>query len=180
MDSETTPMSFSTFSTGELNPLPNLTDGLYITGLPLLPGKTEASTMILSESTRPTTPCLAMGLGCSGDRSPKGKPSTRGESRLHRGSPGLASKLQRPMRSDSRHLHAGHRLGSLQGNPQTSPDGLTLRWFRCHVLVHDESRVVHLAFVFLIHTGRVMLDVSPTLTTATLNDSRFGWFEAGS
>ena len=27
-----------------------------------------------------------------------------------------------------------------------------------------------LAFVFLIHTCRVMLDVSPTLTTATLND----------
>ena len=37
-----------------------------------------------------------------------------------------------------------------------------------------------LAFVFLIHTCRVMLDVSPTLTTATLNDSRLGWFEAGS
>ena len=43
----------------------------------------------------------------------------------------------------SRHLHAGHRLGSLQGNPQTSPDGLTLHRFRCHVLVHDESTVVH-------------------------------------
>ena len=37
-----------------------------------------------------------------------------------------------------------------------------------------------LAFVFLIHTCRVMLDVSPTLTTTTLNDSRMGWFEAGS
>ena len=37
-----------------------------------------------------------------------------------------------------------------------------------------------LAFVFLIHTCRVMLDVSPTLTTTTLNDSRLGWFEAGS
>ena len=37
-----------------------------------------------------------------------------------------------------------------------------------------------LAFVFLIHTCRVMLDVSPTLTTATLHDSRLGWFEAGS
>ena len=37
-----------------------------------------------------------------------------------------------------------------------------------------------LAFVFLIHTCRVMLDVSPTLTTATLHDSRLGWVEAGS
>ena len=46
------------------------------------------------------------------------------------------------------HLHAGHRLGSLQGNPQTSPDGLTLHRFRCHVLVHDESTVVHLRSSF--------------------------------
>ena len=37
-----------------------------------------------------------------------------------------------------------------------------------------------LAFVFLIHTCRVMLDMSPTLPTTTLNDSRLGWFEAGS
>ena len=37
-----------------------------------------------------------------------------------------------------------------------------------------------LAVVFLIHTCRVMLDVSPTLMTATLHDSRLGWFEAGS
>ena len=34
------------------------------------------------------------------------------------------------------------------------------------------------SFVFLIHTCRVMLDVSPTLTTTTLHDSRLGWFEA--
>ena len=43
---------------------------------------------------------------------------------------------------------AGHRLGSLQGNPQTSPDGITLHRFRCHVLVHDESPVVHLRSSF--------------------------------
>ena len=56
---------------------------------------------------------------------------------------GSRSSVEKPG-SDSRHLHAGHRLGSLQGNPQTSPDGITLRRFRCHVLVHDESAVVHL------------------------------------
>ena len=50
------------------------------------------------------------------------------------------------------------------------------------VMVTGSRRVTggSLAFVFLIHTCRVMLDVSPTLTTATLHDSRWGWFEAGS
>ena len=57
------------------------------------------------------------------------------------------SSVEKPG-SDSRHLHAGHRLGSLQGNPQTSPDGITLHRFRCHVLVHDESTVVHLRSSF--------------------------------
>ena len=56
---------------------------------------------------------------------------------------GSRSSVEKPG-PDSRHLHAGHRLGSLQGNPQTHPDGTTLRRFRCHVLVHDESAVVHL------------------------------------
>ena len=60
---------------------------------------------------------------------------------------GSRSSVEKPG-SDSRHLHAGHRLGSLQGNPQTSPDGITLHRFRCHVLVHDESTVVHLRSSF--------------------------------
>ena len=55
---------------------------------------------------------------------------------------GSRSSVEKPG-PGSRHLHAGHRLGSLQGNPQTHPDGTTLRRFRCHVLVHDESAVVH-------------------------------------
>ena len=69
------------------------------------------------------------------------RPVIRPLENLHR--LGSRSSVEKP-RSDSRHLHAGHRLGSLQGNPQTSPDGITLRRFRCHVLVHDESTVVHL------------------------------------
>ena len=55
---------------------------------------------------------------------------------------GSRSSVEKPG-PGSRHRHAGHRLGSLQGNPQTHPDGTTLRRFRCHVLVHDESAVVH-------------------------------------
>ena len=60
---------------------------------------------------------------------------------------GSRSSIEKPG-PGSRHLHAGHRLGSLQGNPQTSPDGITLHRFRCHVLVHDESTVVHLRSSF--------------------------------
>ncbi len=72
-----------------------------------------------------------------------------------------------------------HETGSTEhADPQTHPDGTTLRRFRCHVMVHDESAGGLLAFVFLIHTCRVMLDVSPTLTTSTLDASRLGWFEA--
>ena len=60
---------------------------------------------------------------------------------------GSRSAIEKPG-PGSRHLHAGHRLGSLQGTPQTSPDGITLHRFRCHVLVHDESPVVHLRSAF--------------------------------
>ena len=92
---------------------------------------------------------------------------------------GSRSSIEKPG-PGSRHLHAGHRLGSFQGNPQTSPDGITLHRFRCPCTGSRRVNGGSLAFVFLIHTCRVMLDVSPTLTTATLNDSRWGWFEAGS
>ena len=92
---------------------------------------------------------------------------------------GSRSSIEKPG-PGSRHLHAGHRLGSLQGNP---PD-FSRRYHPPSVSMScTGSRRVNggsLAFVFLIHTCRVMLDVSPTLTTATLNDSRLGWFEAGS
>ena len=90
---------------------------------------------------------------------------------------GSRSSIEKP-ESDSRHLHAGHRLGGIQDNPQTYPGDTTHFRFRCHVLVHDETAVVSLTFVFLIHTCRVLLDVSSTLTTAALNDSRLRWFEA--
>ena len=60
---------------------------------------------------------------------------------------GSRSSIEKPG-PGSCHLHAGHRLGRLQGTPQTSPDGITLHRFRCHVLVHDESTVVHLRSSF--------------------------------
>ena len=60
---------------------------------------------------------------------------------------GSRSAIEKPG-PGSRPLHAGHRLGSLQGTPQTSPDGITLHRFRCHVLVDDESPVVHLRSSF--------------------------------
>ena len=78
------------------------------------------------------------------------------------------------------HLHAGHRLGRLQGTPRLLP---TVSHPPSVSMSCTGSRRVtggSLAFGFLIHTCRVMLDVSPTLTTATLHDSRWGWFEAGS
>ena len=49
---------------------------------------------------------------------------------------GSRSAIEKPG-PGSRHLHAGHRLGSLQGTPQTAPDGLTLHRFRP---THEASR----------------------------------------
>ena len=60
---------------------------------------------------------------------------------------GSRSSIEKP-ESDSRHLHAGHRLGGIQDNPQTYPGDTTHLRFRCHVLVHDESAVVHLRSSF--------------------------------
>ncbi len=60
--------------------------------------------------------------------------------------PHSALKFGRETRTPA--MQAGHHLGSLQGNSQTSPDGITLRRFRCHVLVHDKSTVVHLRSSF--------------------------------
>ena len=90
---------------------------------------------------------------------------------------GSRSSVRKP-ESDSRHLHAGHRLGSLQGNPQTDPGSSARPRFRCHVVGSRRVNSGSRSFVFLIHTCRVKLDVSPTLTTITLNDSRLGSFEA--
>ena len=60
---------------------------------------------------------------------------------------GSRSSIEKPD-SDSRHLHAGHRLGGIQDNPQTYPGDTTHLRFRCHVLVHDESAVVYLRSSF--------------------------------
>ena len=60
---------------------------------------------------------------------------------------GSRSSIEKP-ESDSRHLHAGHRLGGIQDNPQTYPGDTTHLRFRCHVLVHDESAVVYLRSSF--------------------------------
>ena len=68
------------------------------------------------------------------------------------------------------------------GQPSGQPPDFSRRYHPPSVSMScPGSRRVNggsLAFVFLIHTCRVMLDVSPTLTTATLHDSRLGWFEA--
>ena len=80
----------------------------------------------------------------------------------------------------ARHLHAGHRLGRLQGTPPGLLPTVSTPSFSMSCAGSRRVTGGSLAFVFLIHTCRVMLDVSPTLTTATLHDSRWGWCEAGS
>ena len=67
------------------------------------------------------------------------------------------------------------------GQPSGQPPDFSRRYHPPSVSMScTGSRRVNggsLAFVFLIHTCRVTLDVSPTLTTTTLHDSRLGWFE---